>query len=150
MGADLFGMEIDYIGSNANYNGNISSLKWKSAGQANRQSYFHQYDKLNRLSSSNYVEQEAGGGFTNAGRYNTDYTYDLNSNIDTLMREGMLPGGTFGQIDNLNYAYAGDGKLNHITENSSSDAGFKSVPSELANFTNMTAMAIPLMMTIRG
>ena len=68
------------------YNGNISSMEWSNSNYDRLRGYKFQYDKQNRLVSSEYGEgeslEEAKGYFNEA------LSYDLNGNITSLERHG--------------------------------------------------------------
>ncbi len=114
---DLFGMQLQYnTGSTPLYNGNISSLSWQT-NRGNVQadalrSYDFTYDQMNRLLSATY----SGTGSENF--HVSGITYDLNGNIESLLRNGKTgPGANdFGVMDNLNYTYVGN-RLRSIQEN---------------------------------
>jgi len=135
LGSDLFGMRMTYTNPfilNDNYNGNVSNIAWRNKGDGSTKNYEFTYDKLNRLTNAVYKQAAPStNSLTNLNdRYNAEYSYDLNGNISTLKRNGVLPNNTVGEMDNLNYDYAADGSLNRIIENSSTDAGFKSATTE--------------------
>ncbi len=108
---DLFGMELFYdassglSGQEAQYNGNISSIKWSNydsdgSGVSTR-GYVYDYDDLNRITDADH--------FTNGNNDSDDFNmsvseYDLNGNIKSLDRYG--DGGS--HIDDLTYAYDGN------------------------------------------
>jgi RHS repeat-associated protein len=87
------------------YNGNISAQIWQVQGKA-QMGYGYQYDDLNQLSLAKYGE---GSGFaTFAGRFNESATYDLNGNILTMIRGGKTGTSSYGSMDNITMAYAGN------------------------------------------
>ncbi|MEO0582022.1 MAG: DUF6443 domain-containing protein [Bacteroidota bacterium] len=115
---DLFAMRLHYedgltnLNSNAapQYNGNISGLEWTVPGSCDISGYGFAYDGLNRLTQA-ASGVKSGTSWTHDAKYSTAYTYDLNGNILTLVRNGMTVGGatpTFGGIDNLSYTYQGN------------------------------------------
>ncbi len=120
---DLFGMELAYntgfstLGGTALYNGNISGMKWKVDGGAQR-GYGFRYDDLNRLVKADYGE--ATSYTSNPDRYNVcgnnwgDISYDKNGNIKYLWRKGYLSSG-FGDMDKLSYYYTGN-KLTAVND----------------------------------
>ena len=88
------------------YNGNISSLNYKSANLPNNYyGYKYTYDGLDRLTSSTYCMG------TYMAPINTKYcetmTYNKNSALKTLWRTGRTNSG-YGMIDNLTYTYDGN------------------------------------------
>ncbi len=125
---DLFGMELYYQdafpGSPGGapdklyYNGNISALKWNTAGDENR-SYHFEYDNVSRLLEA-FNHCESGTDY-----FSTKYSYDPNGNIKTLQRffKGV-------EADDLDYDYENSGssnRLESITENSPQTAENKLV-----------------------
>jgi RHS repeat-associated protein len=128
---DLFSMALNYNspsdnGGEAQYNGNISEVIWKTAG-TDKQSYGYSYDALNRLLEARYydvVHSLQNGRFTE--KING---YDLNGNIMGITRNGKRDGTItpYGLMDELTYTYKGnqvtridDGVDKHIAE-----GGFK-------------------------
>ncbi|MFA5418080.1 MAG: RHS repeat-associated core domain-containing protein [Bacteroidales bacterium] len=58
----------------------------------------------------------SGSTFADAGKYNTQYSYDKNGNIKTLSRMGEFSGSrAFGAIDDLTYAYTGN-QLKYVND----------------------------------
>ncbi len=97
---DLFAMNLGYPGGTyPQYNGNISSMQWKTS-MFSANTYNFNYDGANRLTTADN---------TGTGNYNTNYSYDKNGNILTLNRYGpTVPGGGSGSIDVLAYTYDGN------------------------------------------
>ncbi len=117
---DLFGMELNYnsgvtVGSDnidAQFNGNISSIAWKTNNMVDAQEekiYGFQYDPLNRLKDAKYAKRNGGSWNADVGMFNEhNIAYDKNGNITALQRTAKINGAT-ATIDNLNYTYAGLG-----------------------------------------
>ena len=129
---DLFGMNIIYegqdlileAGSNAGtrqYNGNIAAVTWQSALDNTERGYAYDYDQLNRLKKADYAARNQGSGnwTEELGRYSVfDISYDLNGNIQSLDRNGLisiqtpttgnLTGMSFGLMDDMSYQYNGN------------------------------------------
>ena len=126
--SDLLIMEIVYNGASlgTNYNGNISSLRWKTQSDNSVKFYDYTYDNLNRLTAATYYESEPF--FRSEDHLSTSYSYDLNGNIKSLSRNGFN-GSNYTEIDNLTYNYSDDGALSNLTENSDKTHGFKSAMS---------------------
>ncbi len=59
------------------------------------------YDDLSRLSEARYTDTVV----ENTGRYNTSYSYDKHGNLQSLRRNGMQDGGSYGIVDDLYYEY---------------------------------------------
>jgi RHS repeat-associated protein len=111
--ADLFNMKLMYdapTAVTAQYNGNISEMQWRTfnptgsvCGQLN--AYRLSYDKGNRLLNANHWTQ-TGAVWANTDNYSeNNISYDLNGNIKTLNRRGLISETSFGQIDQLSYVY---------------------------------------------
>jgi RHS repeat-associated protein len=110
----LFGFELLYdelfpvSNHKAQYNGNISAIKWKS----NRESsipirgYGFKYDPANRLTGATY---RAGADWSEEpDSYSlTSLNYSKNGNIKTLRQNGLVQG-SIEQMDNLQYTYSGN------------------------------------------
>jgi RHS repeat-associated protein len=110
--ADLFAMKLHYetvdanIAGAAQFNGNISQQIWATSTAA-RHAYGYSYDQLNQLSIAEY-EKYAGSWNQDAGRFNESATYDLNGNILTMIRGGKTGASSYGPMDNITMAYAGN------------------------------------------
>gem|GEM_PF-652156 len=99
----VFEQNISFAGK---YNGSISSIKDNITGGLALTGYYT-YDKAGRLTQASMT---VGG----APRY-IDYTYDLNSNITTLVRDGDDGIDPIAWIDNMTYEYDGN-KVRKITD----------------------------------
>jgi RHS repeat-associated protein len=137
--SDLFSMDLGYNASTSNggpqqYGGNISEIIWKTCGQ-DKQSYGYKYDAMNRLLEANYFNVIRP---LNNGRYTEkigDYSvvpvrpsYDLNGNIQNLLRYGKVDQGTYGLVDDMKYVANGTNQIAKIDEyknDSNFDDGFK-------------------------
>lgn len=131
---DLFGMQMAYnetpvqingVPTEKFYNGNISSLRWKSdiqKGTPTERAFGYTYDSRYQLDKALFGAKSGTGVFNNEnGYYNVDnLAYDNNGNIKTLKREGYWGGKT--TIDNLTYGYDGN-KVKNV-EDSGNEAGF--------------------------
>ena len=130
LGSDLFGMTMIYNLTlvNPNHNGNITNITWQNSTDVSKKQYDFTYDKLNRIKTATYKQEDPGtSSFASFDdRFNTSYSYDRNGNIDTLRRNGLLTNNTYGEIDNLAYNYADDGALSDIAESADTASGFKS------------------------
>lgn len=124
---DLWGMQLNYntntsgINGVKQYTGNVAEKKWRSVTDNVKRAYGYDYDKVDRLKSSSYVEYNSSVSLwnSNVGKFDEkDITYDANGNIMTLKRYGFqVAGSTFGLIDNLSYQYNGNflGSINDAT-----------------------------------
>lgn len=89
------------------YNGNISSMTWKSGTESVIRGYKFTYDNLNRMKNAEYGEGSTIS--TNAGRFSENITgYDRNGNITSLQRYGKSSSTAYGTIDNLTIVYNGN------------------------------------------
>jgi RHS repeat-associated protein len=125
----VFGMEMIYNSSEpgAQYNGNISKIKWQVAVPPHmagvpgfvdpgQQSYAYSYDKTNRLTFANY----SGNGSN--GKFDEKMSYDQNGNIETLKRKNSV----IGYVNDFNYNYTNNGvgnKLWQVDDNGTGNQG---------------------------
>ncbi len=98
------------------YAGNISSISWNNRVCDRNMGYRFIYDSLNRLTDSEYGEDDFSKSL---GNYDERLSYDWNGNVTTLVRNGKKQDGTFGEIDNLNMSYDGN-QLYSVEENAAS------------------------------
>ncbi|WP_223607293.1 DUF6443 domain-containing protein [Chryseobacterium sp. OSA05B] len=111
LGSNLFGYKLKYQTpassvSIGKFNGNVSELDWKSSNDGILRRYSYQYDKLNRLLAAKYQKPNSDVIETNA--YNESVTYDLNGNIQTLLRFGGSDSNLASKIDDVKYTYEGN------------------------------------------
>ena len=96
------------------YNGNISSMTWKSGNESTVRGYKFTYDGLDRMLNATYGE--TAGISTNANRFSENVTgYDKNGNIKGLQRYGQLSSTAYGMIDNLTLTLNGN-QLNRVDD----------------------------------
>ena len=91
------------------YNGNISSMTWKSGGSAatNEMGYRFTYDGLSRMKDAIYGETNTLS--INQNRFSEQITgYDKMGNILSLLRYGQTSATGYGLVDNLNLVYNGN------------------------------------------
>jgi RHS repeat-associated protein len=156
--ANRFAFELGYDKSSntsgrnftsGQYNGNITGMVWKSAGDGIRRKYDFSYDNTNRFLMGTF-EQNNGSGSWNADEMNytvkmgngTDATsaYDANGNIRSMTQYGWKPGvSSTTPIDILTYSYTVNGgpeelrnKLYRVTD------GIYSGDSKLGDFKDGT------------
>ena len=91
-------------GLTPSYTGRISSRTALWGDQS--RCYNYTYDKLGRLSTANYTGKNKSSALPDD--YSTSYTYDLQGNILTLKRNGLIAPGLFGQIDDLTATFDGN------------------------------------------
>ncbi|AWH86376.1 type IV secretion protein Rhs [Flavobacterium album] len=105
------------------YNGNIAETYWRSSSDNVQRKYSYEYDELNRLTDAYYQKPQETIQLNNS--YNESVTYDKNSNILTLKRNGGLDDpNTVIAIDDLAYGYIGN-QLMRVTDATNSPQGFK-------------------------
>ena len=98
----------------ARYNGNISSMTWKSGNESTVRGYKFTYDGLDRMLNATYGE--TAGISTNANRFSENVTgYDKSGNIKGLQRYGQLSSTAYGMIDNLTLTLNGN-QLNRVDD----------------------------------
>ena len=117
--------------SKPQYNGNISSVAWRTESDNIVRGYGYDYDQLNRLNYASHLKVTVDFFFSNYnrdGQYAEDVTYDKNGNITTLQRFGEEELGQPIKIDELSYSYNGN-QLQSVTDHSSPTVndGFKDV-----------------------
>jgi len=89
------------------FSGNISTQQWKTADDNILRGYKFTYDKLNRLTNSEYGEGTSLS--TNLGRYNEFIQgYTANGAITQILRNGLMQNGSYGAIDDLSIALNGN------------------------------------------
>ncbi len=154
--SDLFSQELSYftlpsgVSGVAQKSGNISAVQWRSHGDGNNiKAYGFEYDDYGRLEEANYVEKYNTSTSANDRYSVNNLTYDLNGNIETLVRKGKKDNGTYGIIDDLTYDYATSTTISHdqlsrISDAADLAAGFTAPGTGWQNFTydqrgNLTA-----------
>ncbi len=97
-GDDYYCMKLKYDDAdNPQYNGNIGQVFYKyTIGEGN---HLFSYDELNRLTAAEY---------SGNGDFSASYSYDLNGNIQSLNRDGLIGESIWGAIDELSYTYTGN------------------------------------------
>ncbi|MDN3708425.1 DUF6443 domain-containing protein [Myroides ceti] len=130
----LFGYELNYntseymIGAPYQYNGNINSVRWRTATDNQTRGTEFRYDKLNRLGEStmlryNYNESPRAGYFEPIDAYGERLSYDKNGNIQRLLRTGQEVNGQTLDLDDLIYRYHGN-QLTEVTDQTNNPDGF--------------------------
>ena len=146
-----FGFELAYdktthiiagqLYSNAQYNGNIAGMTWKSTGDNEKRKYDFTYDAVNRLEQANFTQFTSGSFNVNAG---VDFTiggdpatggkmkYDANGNILQMWQKGWKITGS-DWIDKMNYNYiANSNKLLNVID------GINDPQTKLGDFRTST------------
>ncbi|HEX2847229.1 MAG TPA: RHS repeat-associated core domain-containing protein, partial [Chitinophagaceae bacterium] len=152
----LFGFELGYDNltskagnnfSNAQYNGNIGGLTWKSDGDDKRRRYDFSYDGANRLLKAEFKQNNSGTAWDKTvadftvqmGSSGADdgTAYDANGNILKMKQWGLKLTGP-AQIDNLTYTYWSNGNmLKAVTE-----SGTGTTDHQLGDFTDKNTSII--------
>ena len=92
-----------YGGSRACYNGNISGMSWKAAGDTGVHGYRFSYDEMSRLTAAGYLWNGSP-----SANYDTSYTYNRQSNLTSLRRNGRTGASSYGLIDDLTLTLDGN------------------------------------------
>ncbi len=107
-GSHYFGTSLHYNDglTTPQYNGDISAITWRSAGDLAWRSYDFTYDASSRLKGADFKENSGGSWAKNP---NVDFSvsslaYDANGNISSMTQKGMK-NGTSSTIDQLTYTY---------------------------------------------
>lgn len=135
IGSSLFAFQIQYNTPTSGtplFNGNISQTFWRSANTDNSlKNYTYSYDNLNRLT------QATDNSTPNPGRYNEGLSYDKNSNIVSIVRQGNtnVAATVFGNMDNLAYTYDSGNKLIKVEDTSGSTEGFNNRSNTASEYT---------------
>ena len=102
------------------YNGNISSMTWKSGAGATPRGYKFSYDRLGRLTDAEYGEGPSLS--VNTNRFNEQVTgYDKMGNILGLKRYWQTSATGYDVIDDLSLSYAGN-RLKKVADRSTTPA----------------------------
>ncbi|MFY0255832.1 DUF6443 domain-containing protein [Chitinophaga sp. 30R24] len=135
--ANWFGQELNYDNgfTNVQFNGNIAGIKWKSKSDGIARAYGYGYDKVNRLNSADFTQQNTIAAAWTRDQKDfsvSNLTYDANGNIGSMTQEGIL-NNTPATIDRLTYNYAkNSNKLIAVTD------PVNTVGAQLGDFTNGT------------
>jgi len=104
---DLFGLTVNYNTAEnlpatvkKQYNGNISSVEWKTRTDNIKRGYVYSYDDLNRLTDASYLKNSiVTGGFKE------QTAYSKNGNITSMNRTAEIDGQVVA-IDDAAYNYS--------------------------------------------
>ena len=89
--------------SAACWSGNISGMEWAFNGGNDNYSYDFSYDKLHRLTDAQY-DDDLGYG----DAYSTNYGYDKNGNINSIMRQAWSIDDEPAPLDEMTLYYTGN------------------------------------------
>ncbi|MCD6201739.1 MAG: RHS repeat-associated core domain-containing protein [Bacteroidales bacterium] len=127
LGDDLFAETLGYddpgdYEADSLFNGNISVMRWRTPHLSGTAGYGFRYDGLGRLIKATW--KKTGG----SGSKKEDYSvpqirYDVNGNIDTLVRRGATDTSSYGTIDALRYSYDGNRLIAVDDNGEESEAG---------------------------
>jgi RHS repeat-associated protein len=139
-----FGMELNYDWgfANAEYNGNISGTKWRSAGDGERRAFGFTYDNVNRLMGADFSQYNGTAYADNVNNINFDMlmgngtdgatAYDANGNIKAMKQWGLKLTSSV-MIDDLTYNYTlNTNKLQSVRES----VAIGSTDHKLGDFTD--------------
>jgi RHS repeat-associated protein len=139
-----FGYYLGYASTenkftNAQYNGNITGVIWRSQGDNTFRKYNYKYDAVDRFTEANFTQKTDPFGTTWANN-KVDLAvniagYDANGNILGMQQKGIVPGTTGGvQIDNLAYTYyPNSSKLKEVVDNASGISGKQGDFNDVSN-----------------
>jgi RHS repeat-associated protein len=122
-GTARFGFELAYDKTNSVvagstyvplYNGNISGMTWRNAGDGEKRKYKYSYDAVNRLTNAEFG-QHNGTSFTDASlKYTVEgISYDANGNLLTMKQWGWKLTGN-AVVDDLVYTYKNNNISNQL------------------------------------
>jgi RHS repeat-associated protein len=134
-GSNYFGMDLGYDRSTAGntstqvsqFNGNIASMVWRSAGDGIARKFDYKYDNANRITRAEYSQNTSGStwdantlnfsvwGFDSDNGYGIKY--DANGNILMMIQSGYKAGAT-SLVDAMHYTYfPNSNKLQQVWDN---------------------------------
>lgn len=127
----VFQEELAYeSGKNPCYNGNISSVRYKSPDNVSTiKGFDYTYDKMDRLVKSDYYDSNVSPGTLPTIEYSETFNYNENSSIAKITRYGKNYRNAHVLIDNISFKYDGN-RLNRIDD---SAGDMRSCPSEFRN-----------------
>uniref|UniRef100_UPI0035BC1744 DUF6443 domain-containing protein n=1 Tax=Mucilaginibacter sp. TaxID=1882438 RepID=UPI0035BC1744 len=133
---DLFGLDVNYENAASNlaqFNGNVSGIKWKVAPTTSFSppllGYDFRYDSMNRLKES--VSLTNG---VKDGNYSEFLNYDNLGNVLSIGRYAPTASGAKNQIDSLIYSYNGN-QQTRIDDYTNNSLGFNDAIKTGAEYT---------------
>ena len=128
----FFGMYIGYDNrdgkfTNAQLNGQITGVQWKSQGDNTPRKFDYVYDNADRLLTANYAQKGSSSEAWNVGKMDfstKNVSYDENGNLLGMTQMGVLPGAAAPvTLDNLVYTYTTlTNKLIRVDDNGTAGA----------------------------
>lgn len=132
--------------ANAQYNGNISGMVWKSKGDGEKRKYDFRYDAANRILKADFSQYTDGWFNQNAGlNFNMVMgsngldpvaAYDDNGNIKRMQQWGVKGTGSL-KVDDLIYSYMNSEKSNRLRQVTDQVAG----DNKLGDFIKMVQVS---------
>ncbi len=124
---DLWGMELLYneedrgLGNVAQYNGNISGMRWSKGAGGKIEGYTYTYDIMDRLRGADYSTRLPGADWDRSIKSFdvNNLRYDLQGNIKGMTRFNA----TGGVLDRLVYTYEGH-ELKKVEDGGAGQQGF--------------------------
>ncbi|WP_186774587.1 hypothetical protein [Chitinophaga pinensis] len=116
-----FGQEYcyEYGFDSAAYTGNIAGIKWKSGADGIARAYGMSYDRIDRLTSASFTQQQANSKLWTNDKVDfsvSGLTYDIAGNILSMNQKG-LNGLSVRTIDSLKYGYfSNSNRLSYVTD----------------------------------
>jgi RHS repeat-associated protein len=123
-------------------NGKLTGVIWNSQGDDVQRRYNYQYDNAGQLVNASFTQREnitdswntTKADFSESG-YTGGIEYDLNGNIKSVSRKGILPGSAPQLIDDLRYSYyAFSNKLQKVEDFAATAMGANN--GKLLDFTD--------------
>jgi RHS repeat-associated protein len=110
-----FAFDLSYdwgMSSSGQYNGNISGMRWKSAGDNKERAFGYSYDQANRLLKADFTQYNSAWGPDAILNFDVKVgdgttvssAYDENGNIKAMQQWGLKATAS-SQIDSLTYKY---------------------------------------------
>jgi len=141
-----YDLSYDWGMTTNQFNGNISGMRWKSAGDRKERAFGFSYDNVNRLLKGDFSQKNGSWGTDPILNFDVKMgdgsaassAYDENGNIKMMQQYGLV-GIASKQIDNLGYEYKKSGttttltnKLYAVTEG----AGVGTTDNKVGDFTD--------------
>ncbi|MEO6732331.1 MAG: RHS repeat-associated core domain-containing protein, partial [Ferruginibacter sp.] len=126
------------------FNGNISGMRWKTAGDGEERAFGFKYDAANRLLKADFARNT--GSWTRDNIINFDVqmgdgataasAYDENGNIKAMTQYGMKGPSTSGLLDLLTYTYKQTNEASNQLLAVTEDISINTTNNKLGDFTD--------------
>ncbi|MEO6729798.1 MAG: RHS repeat-associated core domain-containing protein, partial [Ferruginibacter sp.] len=126
------------------FNGNISGMRWKTAGDGEERAFGFKYDAANRLLKADFARNT--GSWTRDNIINFDVqmgdgntaasAYDENGNIKAMTQYGMKGPSTSGLLDLLTYRYKQTNEASNQLLAVTEDISINTTDNKLGDFTD--------------